>query len=127
MRKKVPKSKVKETLRIPHDLQDFLADVHFKIVNHDEAAIIECDDCLQCEYAYGGLDKEGGDQFSFTYFPEEGRRTKWEMSLSAADIAKIANYDSDSLEMWGCTSDNCRSKFQNPEWTCFYCDWEEEK
>jgi len=126
MRIKAPKAKRKEVVSIPEDLYEFLADVHFKIGKHDEYTTIECDDCLQCDYAYGGLSNKDAGIYSFTYFPEGGTRHKWVFSLSTPDIAQIADIEITTLDMWACQTNDCRCKFQSLERTCFYCDWQEE-
>ncbi len=95
------------------------------IVDGDETTLIESDDLLQCDSAYGGLLTEGGSEYSFTYFPEEGIRVKWEVVLQRGDIERVANGELKELTLWGCRDSGCGCKFYNENDTCFYCDWVE--
>jgi hypothetical protein len=126
MRTPSPKPKREEVVPLPDHLVAFLRDVSERIKANDEATIIESDDLLQAEFAYGGRDSDEGDRYSFTYYPEQGIRPKWQFSLTAAQLEEIAQNDEPSLILWACTSTECRCKFADHEGPqCFYCDWED--
>jgi hypothetical protein len=125
MRRQATKPKRHESVVIPSELVAFFVDVHRQIEESDEGTLIESDDLLQTDFAYGGRD--GDDQFSFTYFPERGIRQKWQLSLSPDEIARIARGESETLKLWACTQPDCRSKFGTADGPqCFYCDWEDQ-
>jgi hypothetical protein len=132
MRREVPKPKVQETVKLPQRLVEFLKYAHDLIVEEDDAATISSDDLIQIEevrgylLAYGGLKEEGGSQFAFCYFvqPKQTRK-KWEFELSRMQIADIAEGRLTELTLWACRSPDCGCKFQTPDETCFYCDYEE--
>lgn len=119
--------KERRRISIPDELVAFLAEVDRLITSRDEAATTESDDLLQCEGAYGGLCEEGGDRYAFTYFPEHEIRHKWMFELSAGDIAAIGRHVRHELQLWFCTSAECRSAFQSRDALCFYCDYVDEE
>ena len=127
MREKRPRPKVKEQVRIPANLLEFLREVHELIEAQDEAATVESDDLLQCECAYGGLVQVGTDSYGFTYFPGDGVRDKWEVELRAIEIRYIADGATTELELWACSDSTCQSKFSDPADTCSICDWVEQE
>jgi hypothetical protein len=108
---------------IPDDLLGFFREVDDLIKHNDEVTIIESDDLIQTEFAYGGLLEEGADRFRFTYFPEENTRPKWNIELTASEIAKIAEGEKRTLTLWKCQNPNCRSFFSSESETCFDCDY----
>jgi len=126
MRKEKVIPKNREIVVLPERLVSFLKDVNQRIGSHDESASIESDDLMQCEYAYGGLDEEGGNSYSFTYFPETGIRHKWYLTLNASDIQMIAQDEKDTIVMWACSDPSCHTKSMDPNERCFYCDYVEE-
>ena len=129
MRKFVPKIKNLETVKIPNDFLKFIKEVQTAIESNAEEALIECDDCLQSDTAYGGLLEEGGKEYGFTYFPNHasrGVRDKWEIILSRDQIADIAAERSTTLQLWSCASPDCESKFPEESESCFDCDWEDD-
>jgi len=127
MRRKVIKTKSKQIVTIPDNLLEFFYDVHELIEAEDKSALMESDDLIQCEKAYGGLLEEGGIRYGFTYFPEKGTRQKWELELDVVDIANISEGSKSDLVLWGCLESNCRCLFSDPNDTCFYCDYIDEE
>lgn len=132
MRREVPKQKQQETVKIPPRLFKFLRYANHLIVNEYDAATTQSDDLIQTEefrgwlVGYGGLIEEGGSRFSFTYFSEPKQTDKkWELELTKEQIAGIASGRLTELTLWACTTPNCGCKFQKPEDTCFYCDYED--
>lgn len=123
MRTAQPKPKKLTAAEVPADLREFFQEVAHLIDTGDEAALIESDDLLQCDRAYGGLIDEEDDIYAFTYFPREGVKTKWIFDLSAEQIRAIADEDVLTLELWACEDGNCGSMFQDANETCFYCDY----
>jgi len=132
MRLEVPKPKVQETVTLPERLVEFMKYANELIVQEDEAATISSDDLIQLEeargylLAYGGLKEDDGSQFAFCYFaaPKQTRK-KWQFELSREQIVDIAKGRLTELTMWACSSPDCGCKFQTPDDTCFYCDYEE--
>jgi hypothetical protein len=132
MRRKSPKPKLQETVKIPARLGEFLRYANELIVEEDEAATIPSDDLIQIEesigwlLASGGLNEEGGSQFSFTFFsePKQTRKT-WELKLNKEQIADIAAGRIEELTFWTCRMSDCGCKFMAPDGDCFYCDWED--
>ena len=126
MRKEKVIPKNREIVVLPDELVSFLKDVNQLILSGDESAITASDDLMQCEYACGGLDEEGGNSYSFTYFPEAGVRHTWYLNLSGSDIQMIASDEKDTIVMWACSDPFCHSKSMNQNEKCFYCDYVEE-
>ena len=127
MRRRDPKPKDLRELSFPGHLIEFLGDVQTQIEIGAEAAQIESDDLFQYASAYGGLDEEGGDSYSFTFFPVKGEiRHKWEFSFTKKELGSIRAGALSSLQMWCCRAPGCHSAFRSPDDTCFYCDWEPE-
>jgi hypothetical protein len=126
MRTCSPQPKELRTLAMPADLREFLVGVDELIGAEDELATTESDDLLQCERAYGGLLDKGGFRYGFTYFPDKGIRHKWEFCLSAYQINAVAAGGLSTLDLWCCTSPDCKSGFEDKAETCFYCDYIEE-
>ncbi|MCA9016167.1 MAG: hypothetical protein KDA77_12615 [Planctomycetaceae bacterium] len=130
MRREQKRPKSQQTISIPNDFKEFMQFVHEMIETKDESALIESDDLLQSENAYGGLSQEGTQQYGFTYFPEafaveKGRRPKWELELDAVDIATICEGSKSTLTLWSCQNPDCQCLFSDPDDTCFYCDYVE--
>jgi hypothetical protein len=132
MRRQAPKPKLQETVKIPPRLFKFLRYAHQLIVREDDVATTQSDDLIQAEeflgwlLAYGGLIEEGGSRFSFTYFSEPKQtRKSWEFELTKEQIVEIAAGRLTELTLWACSSPDCGCKFQKPDDTCFYCDYEE--
>ena len=132
MRRKVPKPKQRETIKIPPRLLEFLRYAHELIVAEDKAATISSDDLIQIEEpanwlsAYGGLTEEGGSRFSFTYFSEPKQTRKlWELELTKDQITEIAGGQLTELTLWACRAPDCGCKFHSQNGDCFDCDWEE--
>ena len=129
MRKLQIQPKNREHVPIPEDLRSFIAEVHTLIEIGDEATQIESDDLLQSEVAYGGLLEEGGQDYIFTYFPNHkvrGVRDQWILQFDVEAIKAIANGTSKELWLWACQDEDCGCKFQDPNETCFYCDYIDE-
>ncbi|QDT90277.1 hypothetical protein [Gimesia algae] len=130
MRREQKQPKLQQTVSIPEDFREFMQHVHELIETEDESALMESDDLLQYERAYGGLMDEGSREYGFTYFPEtnavSNRRPKWELELDAVDIANICEGSKTTFKVWGCQSPDCECLFSNPEETCFYCDYVDE-
>lgn len=116
-------TKIADELPIPDDLMDFLQEVNNLIEQNDEIAIIESDDLIQTEFAYGGLIEEGTDRYSFVYFPEEKTRPKWTIELTASEIAEISIGKKKTLYLWKCQNMECKSFFSSETGACFDCDY----
>jgi hypothetical protein len=129
MRTAQPKPKKLTHVDVPPDLRGFLKEVAHLIETHDEAAFIESDDLLQCEYAYGGLIEDETDEYGFSYFPRKGVRPRWELLFSASQIRDVADGTITKLELWACSDENCGSMFSSANERCGYCDYvdDEEK
>jgi hypothetical protein len=119
--------KITAALPIPDDLMDFFKEVNDLIKQNDELAIIESDDLIQTEFAYGGLIEAGGDRYSFVYFPEEKTRPKWTVELTASEIAEISSGKKKTLNLWKCQNMECRSFFSSETGACFDCDYVDEE
>jgi len=122
MRTQDIKPKIAGEARFPQNVVQFLCEVHELIEQGDERVTTSSDDLIQAEFAYGGLLEDGGDLFSFIYFPQEGIQSTWELELSAADIAVIAKNQQGTLRLWGCCTPGCGNRFGTPDATCFDCD-----
>jgi hypothetical protein len=124
MRTKKVYDKKLETVSLPPKLVNFLKKTYQSILNKEEATLLESDDLLQDSFVYGGLLKQGGNEYSFVYFPDvSGIKNKWEFKLTTQDLKSIADETTTTLDLWACTQDNCQSKFMNNEDTCFYHDY----
>ncbi len=120
-----PKPKDRQKVPLPEDLVAFLGEVRTMIERGDEETTIQSDDLLQCERAYGGVTEEGGDYFSFTYFPDDSKRNKWHFTLHRSDIEMIADEALTEISLWACQTPGCGCKFHSKDETCFYCDYED--
>ena len=123
MRTEKIQAKITGEVLIPDDLLGFFREVDDLIKHNDEVTIIESDDLIQTQFAYGGLLEEGADHFGFTYFPEDNTRPKWNIELTASEIAEIAGGRKRTLTLWKCQNPNCRSFFSSESETCFDCDY----
>lgn len=123
MRTEDIKPKIAEEVGIPENLAQLLRGVHRLIEQGDEAVTTSSDDLIQAEFAYGGLLEEDEDLFGFTYFPEKGRKPKWEIVLSAAEIAAVAKGQKDTIQLWRCAAPSCGNRFSTPDETCIDCDY----
>jgi hypothetical protein len=85
-----PKPKRFTRVEAPPDLRQFLREVAELIDEGDEATLVESDDLLQCEYAFGGLADAETAAYAFTYFPRKGVKPNWEFDLSASEIREVA-------------------------------------
>lgn len=129
MRTAQPKPKKLTHVDVPADLRVFLEEVAHLIEVRDDAALIESDDLLQTECAYGGLIEENTDEYGFTYFPRKGVRTTWELLFSASQIRDVAAGNITELQLWACSDENCGSMFPSADDRCSNCDYvdDEEK
>jgi len=125
MSTELPKPKRLTHVEAPPDLRQFLLEVAEKIAQGDEDTLIESDDLLQCDFAYGGLADEETGEYGFTYFPGKSRKTKWEILLLAKQIREVADGERE-LSLWACEDENCGSMFSLAEERCSQCDYEHE-
>ncbi len=123
VRTKRPRPKRFTEAAVPKELRAFLKNVTGLIAERDEATTIPSDDLLQSRRVYGGLIDGSADQYGFTFFPGEGTRRKWELQLSAAQIADVARREIQRFSLWACVDDSCGSMFWSEKETCFHCDW----
>ena len=108
---------------LPAELVGFLADVSTKLERGDYEAVTESDDLLQCDFAYGGRNKEGGDAWGFTYFLKEPDGAKWEVQFSRAALRALAAGTMEpTVKLWFCTRPGCANAFPNDEWRCMHSD-----
>ena len=72
--------------------------------------------------------KKGTQNYIFTYFPDKTRgiRDKWHFQFDVQEIKSIARGELKTLLLWACQDESCGCKFQDPDDTCFYCDYVEE-
>ncbi len=78
-----------ESVVLPQELLEFLADIHRRIQEGDTAELIPSGDLLQSESAYGGLNSTR-DRYSFVFFPEAGHSVRWQFTLLPSEIESIA-------------------------------------
>ena len=124
MRLEKPNPKKLTQVEVPADLRQFLEEVADLIEARDESTLIESDDLLQCEFAYGGLIEEGAPVYGFTYFPRKAvSRKTWELEFSAHEISEIADRSIDKLELWACEDESCGSMFSSANYLCSDCDY----
>src|SRR5688572_26891414 len=127
MRTQNIKPKIADEVRIPKNLVQFFREVHQLIEKRHELVTTSSDDLIQAEFAYGGLMEDGGDRFSFTYFPRKSTEASWEFELSAADIAAIARRKQKTLRLWRCHTPGCAYRFGSAADTCIDCDYTDDE
>ena len=123
MRTRDIKPKVVDEIEIPENLVQFFDEVHQLIEQGDEYVTTPSDDLIQADFACGGLLEEGGDRFSFSYFPGKETKATWEFELSASDIAAIAQGKQNTLRLWRCHTPGCGYRFGSADDTCIDCDY----
>ncbi len=123
MRTQNIKPKVFEAVIIPKNLVQFFREVSGLIKESHEIVTTSSDDLIQADFAVGGLIEDGGDQFSFTFFPAEGTEPKWTFDVSTADITSIAVGKKKTLRLWRCKNPTCENRFGQADATCFDCDY----
>jgi hypothetical protein len=85
---------------------------------------LDFDDAIQFEGICGGRDKNRKKPYDFTYYPPGDReRGCWFLTLHEFEIEDIADGNLSEIEMFCCTAPNCRTKFREPNQSCFYCDF----
>jgi hypothetical protein len=129
MRTKNVKTKLADEIVIPKRLVLFFHDVDLLIKQKDVSVTRSSDDLIQTQqqFVFGGLIEDGGDRFSFTYFPRNGSEATWEFELSAADIAAIAVGHKEALRLWRCSTRDCGYRFGSPNDICTDCDYIEDE
>jgi len=103
---------------IPPDLAAFLAGVSARIERGDAEAMIESDDLLQCDCAYGGRNDGNGDTWGFTYFPVPGEGHRWEIALTRNELRRIGDASLRQVALYFCSRPGCRSAFPDDTWVC---------
>ncbi|TWT36264.1 hypothetical protein KOR34_11680 [Posidoniimonas corsicana] len=88
---------VKKSVTLPAHVVELLQHANDLIGSEDDLATIPSDDLIQTEAGYGGLDRGGGNQYSFVLFPEQGTKPRWEVTLLADEIDEIASGFRDSI------------------------------
>ena len=116
------KPKHKITVDLPSEFTDFMRQVHEQIVSGDEAAtVLESDDLLQCDCAYGGLYYDAQKpRFGFRYFYDED--VTWDFDLDARQIAEIADGTVTAVELWQCSGGKCGCLYSAEDTYCPHCD-----
>jgi hypothetical protein len=122
-----PKPKERRKVSIPGELRDSLREV-FELIQeakHDPHIVLDYGDAIQVGAICGGRIGKKLRPFVFTYFPEEeGKRSRWYLTLDQTEIEDIGAGRMTELTMFCCTSDECRCKFREEKETCFFCDYE---
>jgi hypothetical protein len=108
---------------IPANLLEFFQYVDHLIKQKDDLATIESDDLIQTEFVYGGLIETDSDEFGFTFSPKPKTRSKWEIELTASEIADISLGKKKTLALWECQNPDCESLFPSESYACFDCDY----
>lgn len=127
MRKQNIKPKLSAEVKIPKKLKQFFREVSRLIKDSHEIVTTASDDLIQADFAFGGLIQDGGDRFSFTFFPAKGTEPSWTFELSTAEIASIADGGKKTLQLWRCKNANCENRFGQADDTCFECDYIDEE
>jgi hypothetical protein len=118
------KQKNKVSVELPPAFVKFMRHVHQLIDAGAESATLESDDLLQCDCAYGGLYDASEGRFDFRYLPDEDSndRTTWDLDLDAQQIAAIAAGSTSHVDLWQCSSGNCKCFYEAEDAYCMYCD-----
>jgi hypothetical protein len=82
---------VRKVVKLPYDIIQFFASVHFAILNEDEVATVVSDDLLQEESIYGGLIDPRKKLYAFTWLPDSAPNERWEFQLLADEIDEIGS------------------------------------
>ena len=120
-----PKAPVCET--IPDEFACFMGEVRVLIDRGDPSALIESDDLLQCERAYGGLYDSAAGRYGFAYFVDDDRKADaslcWEFDLDKQEIRDIAAGEVKEIQMWRCAAHDCGRRFPRVDSYCAECDF----
>ena len=121
-----PKHPIEEP--IPPDLRRFFARLSKAIDAGVEETRIPSDDLLQGDRICGGLDEEGGNTFSFTFFagaPAHPTRVQptWSFSLDRSQLQAAGLGARPTLSFWACADPVCRNRFRRPDARCPDCDF----
>lgn len=111
---------------IPDDLGDAMREVHqlLQDAENDPDIAVDYDDAIQVHGLCGGRHRKGKRPFGFTYYPRNNdERGRWYLTLHRLEIEDIADGVMTEIQMYCCTSPDCRMKFREPDETCFYCDY----
>ncbi len=113
-------------IEVPEELVAFFGDVVSKL---DSApCLIPSDDLLQCDFAYGGMYEENGEEcFGFTYFSLPRLASakyprRWFICLSQEKLKRIAKGELKTIDLWRCDPD-CGNRFSEENAMCRYCDY----
>jgi hypothetical protein len=126
MRIHKPQPKERKMVKIPAELRSAMREVHQLIKESlaDPDINLDFDDAIQVEGLCGGRDKKENKPYVFTFFPNDDReRGRWYLTLNEIEIEDIADGNLPEIEMFCCTDPNCRTKFREPNDSCFYCDY----
>jgi|SRR5215468_11101933 len=113
---------------IPPDLRRFFARLSKAIDAGVEETRMPSDDLLQGDCVCGGLDEEGGDTFSFTYFPGAPAhptrvQPTWRFSIDRSQIRAVGLGGRTTLSFWACADPDCRNRFKASDVRCPDCDF----
>ena len=117
-----PKHKTRVEVAIPEKFREFMKTVTHQIEVGDEKAIIESDDLLQCDFAYGGLYDAEQKLYGFRLFPELDDGADWDFSLQEANIRAIADGHLTSVSLWQCSNSKCKCLHASEDSYCPNCD-----
>ena len=106
---------------IPQRLHEFLCYANQLIQTGADKALKESDDRIQMKCAYGGFCEEGGNVYSFRYFPGADIVTTWDLRLQKDEIFAITKGRVTTIDFWKCDSDRCQNRFMSEEASCLYC------
>lgn len=120
------RSKVSVVEPIPNAFVEFLSEVHSKILAREKEALIESDDLLQCEHAFGGLVDKDKRLFGFQLFvggdDRDLENLTWDFLLEEKTIAQIVSGKVSRMQMWRCHND-CGRRATVKDWYCPECDF----
>ncbi|XZE19030.1 hypothetical protein SH449x_004340 [Pirellulaceae bacterium SH449] len=120
--------KILEQVTVPTELKDFFCQVVAAIEKKSKCTNIHSDDLIQCDFAYGGMYEEDGEQFfGCTYFAMPRAQNakyprRWYFYLPRQKLEMIASGKLLTIDMWRCDPD-CGDKFSRGNDICSYCDY----
>ena len=90
----------------------------------DPDIALDFDDAIQVAAICGGRVGNVPRPYELTYYASSGDR--WELALSALEIADIADGHMGALVLHCCSDESCDAKFATPDGTCSRCDYFED-
>jgi hypothetical protein len=129
MRTLTPRPKERRRVPIPPDLRESLRELAELIeeAKHDPEVLPGYDDAIQFPRLCGGMLGKKHRPFVLTYFPEDGVRVQWQLTLHASEIEDIGDGVQTELLLYCCADPECGCKFREADDHCFVCDYTETK